>query len=815
MSEWYPDDSELLAAVEDLQTGVPFIETGKAPYYLEFRRVLHRLIANISPLGLRVFKAGELAIRVKPGYCRLGGELRFFPGSTADIALPDERTSYVFLTADNTIGVADESAGWPTDEHVRLATVTTSDGGFEVSDIVDLRGGTMLGSLGSMLEATPREINQVADGVSENVTAGNLSELTDGGNADTLHLHGAAGLEDDLDLSEKTLTLPDGSVTASTLADTLDLSGKAITVAAPAESGHPARKADLDAAMRAEAQRLYGFSRHPVSILSTGHHGDDETWAQAATGSGTITVAADTANFHVGDRGVSLTWPNSGNRAALTTLPFAMPVGETVRLWLFGTTTNKFTLVRVRLYPQSADQNTYWEASLTVADGAQFIEVEKDDFGFTGTLGANTYWGTVQAVGIKAIATADGTPALTVGAIWSPVGAKAMVTLDFDGPKDTPYAGLIVPEMLPYGLKGCLQCVCGSIDGVNHMTTAQMNALYALGWPIMSHGYSGSSFDALATIAAIRGDIDKGIKFCAMKGWTNGRSGLSLLGNNYGTAVGAGTEAKAEVVSRFAYCRGTFSSDNPHNPPMPMDPFQIYMTGTSDREWDLSGTAAAHVFQLYELGADVSAVDVSGHTRYFRLIAKRAFTAAVSDTCTTVTDHLIATATAVRFSTTGTLPAPLLADTDYYVRSTGNKTFTLHPTANDATNNTNKIDITDTGTGTHYLPPPVPMVAAAQWSTYWMEGLKSRVDHAIARKAWLVLFTHQTPADGAHVAGQGNVKLSVMVSLMQYLRAQAASIDVVTYDEAMNLPAVEQTRTGEYCQRRIGSAGTQEIKSLT
>lgn len=48
----------------------------------------------------------------------------------------------------------------------------------------------------------------------------------------------------------------------------------------------------------------------------------------------------------------------------------------------------------------------------------------------------------------------------------------------------------------------------------------------------------------------------------------------------------------------------------------------------------------------------------------------------------------------------GTLPAPLVATSPYFARSTGGSTLTLHPSKADAVANTNVIDITTAGSGT-------------------------------------------------------------------------------------------------------------------
>lgn len=44
MSEVYPSDNELLQIISDTETGVEYIPTGQAPCYLEFRKLLYRLL---------------------------------------------------------------------------------------------------------------------------------------------------------------------------------------------------------------------------------------------------------------------------------------------------------------------------------------------------------------------------------------------------------------------------------------------------------------------------------------------------------------------------------------------------------------------------------------------------------------------------------------------------------------------------------------------------------------------------------------------------------------------------------------------------
>ena len=74
--------------------------------------------------------------------------------------------------------------------------------------------------------------------------------------------------------------------------------------------------------------------------------------------------------------------------------------------------------------------------------------------------------------------------------------------------------------------------------------------------------------------------------------------------------------------------------------------------------------------------------------------------------------HGLKTAQRVRLSTTGTLPAPLVAGTDYYLHTVTADTFKLATSAFTAINGSAAIDITTAGSGVHtlVLMPPPPLV---------------------------------------------------------------------------------------------------------
>lgn len=142
MGEVYPSDNTLLNLQADTESGVEYIPTGTAPYYLHFRRLLHRLLlATHRANDLRVFDEGGLDIGVKAGKFWRGTTLVSYAGSTGHALADNKAGIYIYLTADGTL-VTDEYGGFPdmaTTPHVRLAVIVTSGG--DIVSITDCRTG--------------------------------------------------------------------------------------------------------------------------------------------------------------------------------------------------------------------------------------------------------------------------------------------------------------------------------------------------------------------------------------------------------------------------------------------------------------------------------------------------------------------------------------------------------------------------------------------------------------------------------------------------------------------------------------------------
>ncbi len=140
MAEVYPPDNEILNITTDDETGVEYIPTGTAPYYLQFRKLLYRLLLATSRANdLRVFDEGDLDVGVKTGKYWLGTQLISCVGSTGNTLADDKANIYIYLNSSGSL-VINEYSSFPdmaTVAHVRLAIVTTSGG--DITSITDSR----------------------------------------------------------------------------------------------------------------------------------------------------------------------------------------------------------------------------------------------------------------------------------------------------------------------------------------------------------------------------------------------------------------------------------------------------------------------------------------------------------------------------------------------------------------------------------------------------------------------------------------------------------------------------------------------------
>lgn len=192
MAEQYPSDAALLELEQDPRTGVEYIATGRSPYYLEFRRMLQRLLLCVYRANdFRVYQDGELSVGVRTGRCVIGNQsVTLAQVNTLTVA--NNATTHLWL--DTTGAVRTGTSGLPADRttHLPLAKVATAAG--KIQTITDLRGEGYLVRpdleyLG--VSAAAEAINRALDGANPSVDAQALNVLTAGqqSTADAYHRH--------------------------------------------------------------------------------------------------------------------------------------------------------------------------------------------------------------------------------------------------------------------------------------------------------------------------------------------------------------------------------------------------------------------------------------------------------------------------------------------------------------------------------------------------------------------------------------------------------------------------------------------------
>jgi len=190
--ERHPTDAELLGLTQDPATGVDYIATGRSPYYLEYRRSLHRTLRAAERANdLRVYLEDDLHVGVRPGRCFIGEAPVTFAGQSS-LAIPVNTTTYLWLEADGLVYSSNTSL--PADRSSFIPLAQVAAGPSEIDTLVDLRGEAFLQAPSAAilgLTASAAEINQALDGIAATVTPSALNQLTQSpfGTGDNYHTH--------------------------------------------------------------------------------------------------------------------------------------------------------------------------------------------------------------------------------------------------------------------------------------------------------------------------------------------------------------------------------------------------------------------------------------------------------------------------------------------------------------------------------------------------------------------------------------------------------------------------------------------------
>lgn len=141
MPEQHPDDALLLALEADEETGVEYIPTGLSPYYLEFRRLVHRTLrAAARANDLRVYQDGDLTVGIRAGSCLIADTAVDFPGAE-HVAVEPSATTYLRLDAD---GVVRQDAALPARRETFIPLARVEADASRIIALDDLRGRAFL-----------------------------------------------------------------------------------------------------------------------------------------------------------------------------------------------------------------------------------------------------------------------------------------------------------------------------------------------------------------------------------------------------------------------------------------------------------------------------------------------------------------------------------------------------------------------------------------------------------------------------------------------------------------------------------------------
>ncbi len=195
MTELYPPDSDLnmLSGTSDSEQEVLYVATGESPYYTSFYKMLYRLLNVARRAGdLRVYKDGDLTCGIRAGKFLNGDTAVSYAGSTGN-ALTNNQTNYIYLTVSgSTVTVNINTTGFPTPSttpHIPLAAIVTAAGTYNHTNITDYRGRALMQICGNTLLKEAETFFNATD-----ITGAEAETLTNGSNADSKHIHAAAGL---------------------------------------------------------------------------------------------------------------------------------------------------------------------------------------------------------------------------------------------------------------------------------------------------------------------------------------------------------------------------------------------------------------------------------------------------------------------------------------------------------------------------------------------------------------------------------------------------------------------------------------------
>lgn len=206
------------------------------------------------------------------------------------------------------------------------------------------------------------------------------------------------------------------------------------------------------------------------------------------------------------------------------------------------------TLSEIRIWFSSTDNLTkLMQKSVGYAllkNGLNRIPINPQDWDFTN---GELYTNTMISLAIRVIAGVGKLTSISLSNLRYGIKSKCVCMLEFDD--NTSDQSLVFDFMDDLGLKGTLNVIPPSIDGINKLTTAQLDDRYAKGWANCNHSMDATDLTTLSQ-TQIEANLTLATEALIAKGWTRGAYHVSYPNGGYNSDVALAMASTGMLTGR-------------------------------------------------------------------------------------------------------------------------------------------------------------------------------------------------------------------------------------------------------------------------
>ncbi len=236
-------------------------------------------------------------------------------------------------------------------------------------------------------------------------------------------------------------------------------------------------------------------------------------WTASGTGA---TIASDTDHYKVGSAALKLTSVNAVSAYATKSVTWDFSSVDRFSIWVYVDDINKYARTSqglVYLYSGS-DYYLYTINTRRLYTGWNKFVFSKIDF----TSSGSPNWASIDSIKIRCVSLTGQTVSMTFSDLRTNAYARPKVIFTFDDGNTTDYTQAFA-YMKPRKMKGTLFIYGSVVDGAGKITTAQLDEMYADGWDISNHTWTGETLEG-KTQAEVTSALTTNSDFINSKGWT-------------------------------------------------------------------------------------------------------------------------------------------------------------------------------------------------------------------------------------------------------------------------------------------------------